>query len=124
MVATAERIDFTSHSVAFDPGSLGPIPQPSESTLTVDFRVFRRGPAHVSGLIFTTNFWRTPQVALAMFRQFDGDFEVWQAVVSEQGSGFNQRVNFEYVIFCDDHRGEREIRIKAYPRGSGGSEMW
>jgi hypothetical protein len=46
-------------------------------------------------------------VALALFKRFDGDFEVWQAVVSVNGHGM---VGFEYVIFCDDHRGEREIK--------------
>ena len=111
MAATAERIDFVSHNVTF----AGVTPPLSASTLTVDFRVFRRGPAHVCGLIYTTDngevdhqdFWVTREVALAVFKQFDGDFEVWQAVVTVGGHG---RVGFEYVIFCDDHRGESEIK--------------
>lgn len=111
MVATAERIDFIRHSATFG----GVTPPLSASTLTVDFRVFRRGPAHVCGLIYTTDngevdhrdFWVTREVALASFKQFEGDFEVWQAVVSVGGHGM---VGFEYVIFCDDHRGEREIK--------------
>ncbi len=68
MVATAERIDFVSHDVDFDPGG----PGPSVSRLTVNFKVFRRGPAHVCGLIHTTDFWKTPDTQLAVFQRFEG----------------------------------------------------
>lgn len=118
MVASAERIDFTSHTINFEPGSPGPIPISSRSTLTVHFRVFRRGPAHVCGLIYTISFWRLPKTALAEFQGFEGDNELWRAIVVENGSSFNQRVSFEYVIFCDDHRGNTEVK-KLYNTNNG-----
>ena len=118
MVATAERIDFISHNIVFEQGSPGPIPIAGRSTLTVNFRVFRRGPAHVSGLIYTTNFWIRPQTALAQFQSFEGDNELWRAIVIESSNAFNQRVSFEYVIFCDDHRGNSEVE-KIYNTNNG-----
>jgi hypothetical protein len=114
MVATAERIDFVSNKVDFDPGG----PGPSVSRLTVSFKVFRRGPAHVSGLIYTTDFWKTPLTELAAFQRFEEDFEVWRADVSAEGP-IGQGAKFEYVIFCDDHRGVTEVRkIKMMERPS------
>jgi|SRR5947209_16292170 len=101
MAATAERIDFVGHRARniANQGGLS-------SELTVDFRVFRRGPAHVAGLIYTTDFWRTPHEALAAFQRFDGDFEVWQAKVTASGNN----ASFEYVIFCNDHRDVQNVR--------------
>jgi hypothetical protein len=76
--------------------------QGGESTvLTVDFRVFNRGPAHVAGIIFSANFWGSRNEGLGTFQRFEGDSEVWQAVVSVPGLN----AKFEYVIFCDDFRG-------------------
>ena len=101
MAASAERIDFIGHD-ARNVADLGG----QRSTLTVDFRVFRRGPAHVAGLSFTTDFWITPRESLARFLRFDGDFEVWQAIVTVPGNN----ATFEYVIFCRDHRDVQNVR--------------
>jgi hypothetical protein len=98
MVASAERIDFISHDINFEPGNVGPTGTiSSRSTLTVHFRVFRRGPSHVSGLIYTINFWRTPKTALAEFQGFQGDDELWQAIVVELGTAPTplERVSFD-----------------------------
>ena len=72
----------------------------SVPALTVDFRVFKRGPAHVAGIIFSPDFWGSRNEALATFQRFEGDFEVWNVVVSVRG--LNAKI--EYVIFCDDFR--------------------
>jgi hypothetical protein len=101
MTASAERIDFVGH-VARNIANAGG----QSSQLTVNFKVFRRGPAHVAGLTYTADFWATPKEALARFQRFEGDFEVWQAVVSAPGNG----VTFEYVIFCHDHRDVQNVR--------------
>ena len=68
--------------------------------LTVDFRVFKKGPAHMAGIMYSPNFWGSRQEALASFQRFEGDSEVWRTIVTVPGH--NQ---IEYVIFCDDFRG-------------------
>jgi hypothetical protein len=55
---------------------------------------------------------------LAEFQGFEGDNELWRAIVVENGSSFNQRVSFEYVIFGDDHRGNTEVK-KLYNTNNG-----
>jgi hypothetical protein len=98
---TAQRIDFVDHT------AVGEINQGGRfSTLTVDFRVFSQGPAHVAGITYTADFWATPVDALARFQAFDGDFEVWQARVTVPGS---ESFSFEYVIFCKDFRGDDDV---------------
>ena len=52
MTASAERIDFVSHTARNVAHAGG-----QSSVLTVNFNVFRRGPAHVSGLSYTSDFW-------------------------------------------------------------------
>jgi len=101
MPATAERIDFISHLArnAIDQGG-------QHSVLTVNFRVFRRGPAHVAGLTYTSDFWKTPMEALAKFQHFDGDSEVWQAIAVVGKID----VTFEYIIFCRDHRDIQNVK--------------
>lgn len=101
MTASAERIDFVDH-VARNIANQGGL----SSVLTVNFRVFRRGPAHVCGLTYTTDFWATPREAPARFMRFDGDFEVWQAIATVSGND----ASFEYVIFCYDHRDVQNVR--------------
>lgn len=109
MVATAEFIQFDNHQATSNVTQGG-----ESSTLVVNFRVFQRGPAHVSGLIYTVDFWRTPQTVLAAFQRFDGDFEVWQATARV---GFTD-ASWEYVIFCDDHRDIQNIK-KVYDTNGG-----
>lgn len=101
MVASADRIDFVGHSAEnrADAGGL-------RSLLRVDFKVFRRGPAHVAGLRYTSDFWKTPQTAIASFQRFEGDFEVWHAEAQAPAND----VAFEYVIFCDDFRGVQSVK--------------
>jgi hypothetical protein len=93
---SARSIQFISDRAknTFDQGG-------ERTALTVDFRVFKRGPAHVAGIIFSPDFWGSRNEALATFQRFEGDFEVWKAVVSVRG--LNAKI--EYVIFCDDFRG-------------------
>jgi hypothetical protein len=101
MAASAERIDFVGHSARniANQGGLS-------SVLTVDFKVFRRGPAHVAGLVYTRDFWATPLTAIGKFQRFDGDFEVWQA----QATVPSNNAAFEYVIFCEDYRDVQNLR--------------
>lgn len=101
MSASAERIDFVDQRAINIANQGG-----QSSLLTVNFRVFKRGPAHVAGLIYTRDFWATPLRTNAKFRTFDGDFEVWQAQASVSGNN----ASFEYVIFCDDHRDIQNVR--------------
>jgi hypothetical protein len=109
MAASAERIDFVGHS-ARNIANVGG----QSSELTVNFRVFRRGPAHVAGLIYTSDFWITPREAIAKFQTFSGEFEVWQAKVVVGG----HNASFEYVIFCNDHRDVQNVR-KIYNTNNG-----
>jgi hypothetical protein len=101
MVASAERIDFISHE-AININDAGG----SRSRLTVNFQVFKRGPAHVAGLLYSSNFWAQRNEVQAKFIRFEGDSEVWQASTTVPGNS----VNFEYVIFCDDHRDIQNVR--------------
>src|SRR3954447_4776816 len=97
---TAQRIDFVGHDArnVADQGGL-------RTVLTVNFRVVSRGPAHVAGVIFTTDFWATTGEAKARFHRFEGNDTGWQVVVTVPGNN----VSFEYVIFCDDFRGNNTV---------------
>jgi hypothetical protein len=106
---SAERIDFVGHNARNINNQGG-----SSSSLTVDLRVFKRGPAHVVGLIYTTNFWKTRNEQLAEFQRFEGDFEVWQAKVNTPGNN----TSFEYVIFCEDYRDFQNVK-KIYNTNNG-----
>jgi len=101
MAATAQFIEFDNHE-AINIASAGGF----STKLVTNFRVFSRGPAHVAGLIFTTNFWVTTGIATAKFQFFSGNFEVWQAIAVVPGNN----VTFEYVIFCDDHRDNQNVK--------------
>ena len=109
MAASAERIDFVAHSARNIANQGG-----FSAVLTVDFRVFRKGPAHVAGMIYTRDFWATPLTAVGTFQRFEGDFEIWRAQASVAGNN----VDFEYVIFCDDYRDAQNVR-KIYNTNSG-----
>jgi hypothetical protein len=76
---------------------------PNVVVLAVDFQIFNNGPSHVAGLIVTTDFWITSQIAPARFQGFGPGFEFWSAHFQVQGQGTN--VPFEFVIFCDDFGG-------------------
>jgi hypothetical protein len=92
---SAFSVDFLGHS-ATNLAGLG-----GESTrLTVNFAVRNKGPAHVAGITYTSDFWGTPREGLARFQHFDGDREIWRAEVSVPGLG----ASYEYVIFCRDYR--------------------
>jgi hypothetical protein len=93
---SATSIQFISDSArnTFNQGG-------QSTALTVNFRTFKRGPAHVAGIIYSDNFWGSRQEGLAVFQRFEGDFEIWKADVSVPRSNRT----FEYVIFCDDFRG-------------------
>jgi hypothetical protein len=93
---TATAIDFISHSATNLADAGG-----QRTKLTVDFAVRNQGPAHVAGITYTSDFWRTPREQLATFQRFEGNREIWhlEAVVGGNDAGF------EYVIFCRDYRG-------------------
>ena len=74
---------------------------PNVVVLEVDFRIHNSGPSHVAGLMVTTDFWVTSQVAGARFQGFGAGFEFWKATFQTQGPP----VSFEFVIFCDDFGG-------------------
>ena len=75
---------------------------PGVVALTVDFRIFNNGPSHVAGLVVTTDFWITSQVAPAAFQGFGPGFEFWRSGFQVAAS---PPVTFEFVIFCDDFGG-------------------
>jgi hypothetical protein len=106
---SAERIDFVGHNAKNSNNRGG-----ASSILTVDLRIFKKGPSHVVGLTYTTDFWKTRNEQLASFQNFDGDFEVWQAKVNAPGNN----VSFEYVIFCDDYRDIQNVK-KIYNTNNG-----
>ena len=101
MAASADRIDFVGNSAKNIANAGG-----QSSLLKVDFRVFSRGPAHVAGLRYTTDFWKTPLTAIATFQRFEGNFEFWHAEAQAPGNN----VTFEYVIFCDDYRAVQNVK--------------
>jgi hypothetical protein len=99
---SAQSITLLSHSARNEAGIQG-----LHSALTVNFSVFRKGPAHVAGLIYTTDGWISTGEQPARFQSFSGDTENWQVVVRVGGNN----VTFQYVIFCDDFAG-----VNAVPR--------
>jgi hypothetical protein len=92
---SAISIDFLGHSATNVANQGG-----QSTRLTVDFAVRNKGPAHVAGVTYTSDFWATPHEGLARFQHFDGDREIWRAEVSVAGLN----ASFEYVIFCRDYR--------------------
>jgi hypothetical protein len=107
---TATRIDFVSHTTDVVGEGSGSGVQ-TFVHLTVNFRVNQRGPAHVAGIIVTHDDWVTSQVTLARFQQFDGNAEVWQALLSVSADSLPTitGLSFEYVIFCDDFGGVDQV---------------
>jgi hypothetical protein len=75
---------------------------PGVVSLTVNFRIFNNGPSHVAGLIVTTDFWVTSNIAPAAFQGFGAGFEFWRADFQVSA---NPPLTFEFVIFCDDFGG-------------------
>jgi hypothetical protein len=78
---------------------------PGTVELSVNFQVFNNGPSHVTGLVVTTDFWRTSQIVSAAFQGFGAGFEFWRAGFSVPGPP----VTFEFVIFCDDFGGDNFV---------------
>ena len=74
---------------------------PGLISLSVNFQIFNNGFSHVAGLVVTTDFWRTSQIAPAAFQGFGAGFEFWRADFQVPGSS----ATFEFVIFCDDFGG-------------------
>jgi hypothetical protein len=85
-------VTFSANHLA--PGLIG---------LSVNFQIFNNGPSHVAGLVVTTDFWGTSQIAPAAFQGFGAGFEFWRANFSVSGVS---SATFEFVIFCDDFGGE------------------
>jgi hypothetical protein len=73
--------------------------------LRVRFRIQSNGPAHVAGLIVTTNFWATSHTVSAVFESSGPGFESWKAEISTKGPP----VIFEFVVFCDDFGGQNIV---------------
>jgi|ERR1700738_352194 hypothetical protein len=94
----------TAFSIADVTFSADPV-APGIVELTVNFQIFNNGPSHVAGLVVTTDFWRTSQIAPAAFQGFGAGFEFWRAGFSAPGSS----VAFEFVIFCDDFGGDNFV---------------
>jgi hypothetical protein len=98
---SAQQITFLSHTAVNDDGIQG-----TNAILTVNFQVYRKGPAHMAGIIFTTDGWATASTAMAQFQSFGpGDVENWKASVTVGGNN----VRFQYVIFCDDFAGLNQV---------------
>lgn len=72
---------------------------PGTVILTVDFHVHNNGPAHVAGLVVTTDYWATTATVPAAFQAHGDGFEYWRAKYSVASSS---PVAFEFVIYCDD----------------------
>jgi hypothetical protein len=110
MAATAKWIELAGHEAsngwAEGPGAA----DRPRCTLTVDFRVYDPGRTHVAGILYTTDLWGTRDTAMARFQRCVGPYgsgghEVWRVTVE-----LDRHVDdFEYVIFCDDHQGERDV---------------
>jgi hypothetical protein len=74
--------------------------------LTVDFQIHNSGPAHVAGLVWTIDGWKTSHVEDAVFEALGQGFEFWRAVV---GFTSNDVPAFEFVVFCDDFGGGDQV---------------
>jgi hypothetical protein len=92
-VQTAFYIDNVSSSATFDQG------EGEESSLSVTFDIFNRGPNHIAGLFVTTDSWGTWQIVHAQFVSFNDGGENWSASLSVPGPKVQ---TFEFVVFCDD----------------------
>ena len=119
MPATAKWIEFVGHEasnrlVPTASGATRP-----RCTLTVDFRVHDPGRAHMAGILYTSDLWGTRETAMGKFQRCVGPYgpgghEVWRVTVE-----LDRHVDdFEYVIFCDDHQGEREV-LRIYNTNGG-----
>jgi hypothetical protein len=96
------NVTFSGSMVeGFQPGSPVPVFFPQ---LSVQFRIFNRGPNHVAGLIVTTDSWASSQIVPAKFQGFGDDFENWSATFPSSPA-LSAPVTFEFVIFCDDFGG-------------------
>jgi len=92
-------------AVSFDAKSI--VNQGGQSSqLTVFFHVFRRGFAHVAGIILSTNGWGSRQEVPARFDHFEGDIEVWKTTFSVGGTG----ATFAFVCWCEDYADIDNIR--------------
>jgi hypothetical protein len=96
-VQTAFNItDVTFSTVPLDGGLV---------SLAVSFRIYNHGPAHVAGLVVTTDLWVTSQTVKAVFRDVGAGYELWEASFSAPGPP----VTFEFVVFCDDYGGLNSV---------------
>jgi hypothetical protein len=75
------------------------------ASLEVRFRVQSNGPAHVAGLIVTTDFWATSHTVPAFYQGAGPGFELWSAEFRTSGPP----VTFEFVIYCDDFGGQNIV---------------
>src|SRR5271166_489070 len=93
---------FSIKNVSF---SADPV-APGVVELGVNFQIFDNGPSHVAGLVVTTDFWITSQIAPAVFQGFGEGFEFWRADFPVSAG---PSVTFEFVIFCDDFGGINSV---------------
>ena len=75
-------------------------------SVTVDFQIHNNGPAHVAGLVFTTDDWKTTQVVPAVFQGFGQGFEFWSASPPDFAG---PPATFDFVVFCDDFSGGDQV---------------
>jgi hypothetical protein len=80
---TEMQTAFSITNVSF---SADPV-APNIVDLVVEFQIFNNGPSHVAGLVVTTDFWITSQIAPAAFQRFGAGFEFWRAVPNPRTTG-------------------------------------
>lgn len=94
--------------------------------LNVDYYVYKVGEGHVTGIIYTTDGWKTTHETVGRWvynskngtpnsKYIHGPYEHWNAYVSIYKrhnwvySIDPHEVNFEYVIYCTDYKGVKTI---------------
>lgn len=88
------------------------------STLTVSFRVYRRGYAHVAGIVVSTNGWGTRIEVTGRWDRNEGDYEVWTASHTVQGLD----ARFAFVCWCEDYADVDNV--KKIWNTNGGNQHW
>lgn len=99
--APAMRTVFNISDVACHAFVIGP----GETKLTVEFRVHDDGPAHVAGVVVTTDLWAASHIAYAEFQSKGDGSEAWRAEFSAHGPP----IAFECVVFCDDFGSDHDV---------------
>ena len=89
---------------------------PGTVELSVNFQIHNNGPSHVAGLVVTTDFWVTSQVASARFQGFGAGFEFWRADFSSRSMRGSFTCTSPPLVLADEFGVARFVTVDLRPR--------